>query len=170
MGHAWLARGTKMEITTRECSGLGLRQTCERGIASGLTRLHCGRFKRAWLLVGHYVLPALCAIAIGLGGCTAAATAPGGGQGAAATAPGGQDAAATASDTALPECPATLYAGKAWSPNQEEARAAHCRQAQSGSCLTDYFLSTKRPLCTAVDWLVVLPVVLFIAGAGGPHT
>lgn len=159
MGHAWLARGTKMEITTRECNGLGLSQTCERGIASGLTRLHCRRSKAARLLVGRYVMPAICAIAIGLGGCTAAATAP-----------GAQDTTAAESDTALPECPATHYAGAAWYPNQEEARAAHCRQAQPGSCLTDYFFSTKKPLCTALDWFVVLPAAFLIVGAGGPHT
>jgi hypothetical protein len=38
-------------------------------------------------------------------------------------------------------------------------------------CLTDYFFSTDRPFCTAVDWLVVMPVVvgvvLFVAGAAG---
>jgi hypothetical protein len=146
-----------MEITTREWNGLGLRQTCEHGIASGLTRLHCHRSKQAWLLVRRYVMPALCAIAIGLGGCSAAATAP-----------RGQDAAAAESDTARPVCPATVYAGAAWYPNQEEAGAADCRPAQpTGSCLTDYFFSTKRPLCTALDWFVVLPVAFFIAGAAG---
>ncbi len=160
-----------MEVTTREWNGLGLKRTCEH--ASGLTRPHCRRFKRARLLVGRYVMPALCAIAIGLGGCTAAATAP-----------GGQDAVAAESDTARPACPAPLYAGAAWYPNQEEARADDCKQAKqpspsrevqmeenlSGSCLTGYFFSTKRPLCTAVDWLVVLPVVLFVVGLSGPHT
>jgi hypothetical protein len=160
-----------MEITKREWRGLGLRQTCERGIASGLTRLRRFRSIPARVLVGRYVLPALCAIAIGLGGCSATATAPGG--------PG---AAAAESDTARPVCPATVYAGAAWYPNQEEAGAADCRQAiqlspsqragmeenPPGSCLTDYFFSTKRPLCTAVDWLVVLPVAVLIVGLSGP--
>jgi hypothetical protein len=146
-----------MEITTREWNGLGLRQTREHGIASGLTRLHCRRSKQAWLLVRRYVMPALCAIAIGLGGCSATATAP-----------GGQYAAAAESDTAVPVCPATVYAGAAWYPNQEEAGAADCRPAQPpGSCLTDYFFSTQRPLCTAVDWLVVLPVAVLIVGSQG---
>jgi len=154
-----------MGITTRECKGLGLRQTCEHGIASGLTWLDCRRSKPARLLVGRYVLLvlALCAIAIGLGGCSAAATSP-----------GGQDAAAK-SDTAGPVCPATVYAGAAWYPNQEEEGwAADCRPAQPpelpappGSCLTDYFFSTKRPFCTALDWLVVLPVALLIVGSPG---
>jgi hypothetical protein len=150
-----------MGITTHEWNGLGFKQTCEHGIASGLTRLHCGRFKRGRLLVGRYVLPALCAIAIGLGGCSTAATAP-----------GRQDTAAAASDTARPVCPATLYAGETWYPNQEEFVCNERPPEQPpGSCLTDYFFSTKRPLCTAVDWLVVLPVVLsaalIIGGAWG---
>ena len=159
-----------MEITTGEWNGLGLRQTCEHGIASGLTRFHCRRFKRARLLVGSYVVPALCAIAIGLGGCSATATAR-----------GGQDAAAAESDTARPVCPAPLYAGVAWYPNEEEVEAAGCRAAmqvslsegagieenQPGWCLTNYFFSTKRPLCTALDWLVVLPVALLIVGSPG---
>lgn len=158
--------GTKMEITTPEWNGPGLRQRCEHGIASGLARLRCRRSKRARLLVGRYVLPALCAIAIGLGGCTAAATAPRG-QDTAVTAPGAQDAVAAESDTAVPVCPATVYAGETWYPNEDEARAANCRQAQPGSCLTDYFFSTKRPWCTALDWLVILPVALLIVGSPG---
>jgi len=37
--------------------------------------IDCLRFKRARLLAHRYALPALCALAIGLGGCTEAATA-----------------------------------------------------------------------------------------------
>ena len=152
-----------MGITTHEWNGLGLRQTCEHGIASGLTRLHCRSSKRARLLVGRYVLPAFCAIAIGLGGCTAAATAPRG-QDTVATASAGQDAGA---DTARPVCPATLYAGEAWDPNHGWTCVQPAAPAWSGSCLTDYFFSTKRPWCTALDWFVVLPVAFFIAGSWG---
>jgi hypothetical protein len=157
-----------MEITTLEWNGVGLRQTRERGIALGLTRLHCCRSKRARLLVGSYVVPALCAIAIGLGGCSAAATAP-----------SGQDAEANAPDAQCPAGPqhckveAALVKGdpalmdETASLNRERAPQPASPGEQPGSCLTDYFFSTKRPWCTALDWFVVLPVALFIVGSPG---
>ena len=67
-----------MEIATLEKDRIACSQSCERGIAARLIPFQSRLFKRVRLAVGRYVVPALCAIALGLGGCSAAATAPSG--------------------------------------------------------------------------------------------
>jgi hypothetical protein len=156
-----------MEIATREKNGIACPQSSRHGIAVGLTPLY--RFKRARVLVHRYVVPALCAIAIGLGGCAATTTAPD-----AQSAPDAQHVAAIESDAQH-----VCQGGPEHCKVEPAAESGGSKARQCGeegqppcSCLTDYFFSTKRPFCTAVDWLVVMPVVVgvvlvVVAASGG---
>ena len=163
-----------MEIATREKNGIACPQSRGHGIAAGLTPPHHPRFKRARVLVHRYVVPALCAIALGLGGCSAAATAPSVLDAPdAQNAPNAQYATATGSEAQYmcqggPEHCKVVPAAQS---GGSEARRCGQEGQPPCSCLTDYFFSTDRPFCTAVDWLVVMPVVvgvlLFVLGATG---
>jgi len=118
-------------------------------------------FERVRLAVGRYVVPTLCAIAIGLGGCTATATVPD-----AQSAPDAQHATAIESD-AQHVCPEGSEHCKV-EPAAESGGPVAPRCGEEGqppcSCFTDYFFSTKRPFCTAVDWLVVMPLAVGVVG------
>ncbi len=157
-----------MEIAMQEKNGIACPQSSGHGIAAGLTLPHHPRFKWARVLVHRYVVPALCAIAIGLGGCTATASAPD-----AQNAPNAQHVTAAGSDAQY-MCPAGSEHCKvepAAASGGSEARRCGGEGQPPCQCLTDYFFSTDRPFCTAVDWLVVMPVVvgvvLFVAAASG---
>jgi hypothetical protein len=165
-----------MEIATREKNGIACPQSRGLGIAAGLILPHRPHFKRARVLVHRYVVPALCVIALGLGGCSATATAPGG-----PDAPDAQYATATGSEAQY-----MCQGGSEHCKVEPAAQSGGSKARRCGeegpplgqppcSCLTDYFFSTDRPFCTAVDWLVVMPVVVGVVllvvgaeyGAGG---
>jgi hypothetical protein len=157
-----------MEVATREKDGIACPQSRGHGLPAGPTMLHHPRFKHAWRLVYRYVVPGICAIALGLGGCSATATAPD-----AQSAPDAQHAMAIESD-AQPVCPGgpeNCKVERAAESGGQVARKCGEEGQPPCSCLTDYFFSTKRPFCTAVDWLVVMPlavgVVLIVVAASG---
>lgn len=157
-----------MEIATREKNGIACPQSRGHGIAAGLTLPHRPRFKRARALVHRYVVPALCVIALGLGGCSATPTAPD-----AQNAPDAQHASAIGSEAQY-MCqggPEHCKVEPAAQSGGSKARRCGEEGQPPCSCLTDYFFSTDRPFCTAVDWLVVMPVVvgvlLVVLGAEG---
>jgi hypothetical protein len=154
-----------MEIATLEKNRIDCSQLCERGIAARLILFQSRLFKRVRLAAGRYVVLTLCAIAIGLGGCTATATAPD-----AQSAPDAHRATAIKSDAqyVCPAGPGECKVEPAAESGRSEARRCGAEGQPPCQCLTDYFFSTDRPFCTAVDWLVVMPVVvgvvLFVAG------
>ena len=161
-----------MEIETLEKNRIDCSQSSERGIAARLSPFQIRLFKRVRLAAGRYVVPTLCAIAIGLGGCTATATAPD-----AQNAPNAQHVTAAESDAhyTCPAGPEHCKVEPAAESGRSEARRCGAEGQPPCQCLTDYFFSTDRPFCTAVDWLVVMPVVVGVAllvvgaayGAGG---
>jgi hypothetical protein len=157
-----------MEIATREKNGIACPQSRGHSIAAGLAALHYRNFKQVRLAVERYVLPVICAIALGLGGCSATATAPD-----AQSVPDAQPATAIESD-AQHLCsggPEHCKVEPTAENNGSEVRRCGEEGQPPCSCLTDYFFSTKRPFCTAVDWLVVMPlavgVVLIVVAASG---
>ena len=157
-----------MENATLEKDRIARSQSCQRGIAARLVPFQGRLFKRVRLAVGRYVVPALCAIALGLGGCTATASAPD-----AQNAPNAQHVTAAGSDAqyTCPAGPEHCKVEPAAASGGSEARRCGGEGQPPCQCLTDYFFSTDRPFCTAVDWLVVMPVVvgvvLFVAAASG---
>jgi hypothetical protein len=156
-----------MEIATLEKNRIDCSQSCERGIAARLILFQRRLFKRVRLAAGRYVVPTL-AIAIGLGGCTATATAPD-----AQSAPDAHRATAIKSDAqyVCPAGPGECKVEPAAGSGGPQAGRCGGEGQPPCSCLTDYFFSTQRPFCTAVDWLVVMPlavgVLLVVAAASG---
>jgi hypothetical protein len=157
-----------MEIATLERNRIDCSQSCECGIIARLILFQSRLFKRVRLAVGRYVVTTLCAIALGLAGCAATATAPD-----AQNAPNAQHVTAAESDAhyTCPAGPEHCKVESAAESGRSEARRCGAEGQPPCQCLTDYFFSTDRPFCTAVDWLVVMPVVvgvvLFVAGAAG---
>lgn len=114
----------------------------------GLNPTYHRGYKWTRVIAYRYLVPVLCAIAIGLGGCFA---------------PAPDDRSHLPCDKGDPRpelhCDAAPDADVCVEPANEEGPPC--------SCFADYFLKTrKRPWCTALDWLVVLPAALFILGAG----
>ncbi len=130
-----------MEIATREKNGIACPQSRGHGIAAGPTLPHHPRFKRARVLVHRYVVPALCAIAFGLGGCSAAATAPSGLDG-----PDAQNAPNAQYATATEEAQYMCQGGPEHCKVEPTAQSGGSKARRCGeegqppcSCLTDYF-------------------------------
>jgi hypothetical protein len=101
------------------------------------------------------LVPALCAIAVALGGCSERATAPGG-QGRFYSAAIIDQCSRLYTCQGLNPCSPSNVCGVA-----SKVELDTCDEPSGCSCFTDYFSKTgKRPWCTALDWLVVLPVVI----------
>jgi hypothetical protein len=150
-----------MKITKCEQNGLGSSQSRSHGLGAGLTTLLHRLFNRVRLLVDCCAVPTICLIAIGLGGCSTTAPARDG-QYATATGREAQYACPAGPEHCNVE-PASVEGTRADERGTPEAGGCGEEGQRPCSCLTDYFASTKRPFCTAVDWLVVLPLAFALA-------
>jgi hypothetical protein len=96
----------------------------------------------------RYLVSLLCATTIALGGCSATATTPGN-RVVNASAPGVQ----ASSVTAAPKEQATT------TTEVDDCAEDPVSAQKPCSCFTDYFFRTRtKPWCSALDWVVVLPI------------